>query len=517
MLNVTIKSTNKNPWRGLIAILVIIIIGISLLLLTLPGKVSQLSIYSDDWNDLSKLRNGIVENGYNVSHINSNPIYLREVNDPRNTVFVVIGLERDYTQPEVDAIAQYIADGGNLIIADDFSYGNSLIKKLDNSYGNYLYYGYYDVCSMDYEFSGQRVVDIQYYKDPNLIMVNTATVDKYKLLLNSPTAIIERRDVEDYSSKYFKYNEVLAQTSSLSWLDDNKNYTRDTGEPEGPFPIVMRFSRFSSNEYDYNTPRFSNIYLISDPSLFINEMWDSANNSDFALYLINDALEPGGEVIFDESVHLTEVGVTDLGNSFYSLIIYFYFNPGILFFIIFIISFAIILISIRESGKTKKIKFQRHQDILDSKKLFTMHRSELSRWDYGWIRAIFMEKVRISYDLPYEFFYSYSKDQLTDLIQNQMLLDFIFSPHPWMFDVDFLKSIVKQIMHWEPDPEVAKMMSDIIKRSEEYSVADSTRAQVVFKKLDLEDLEKKDGALPIYDLDTTGITDNLEQSKKGNW
>ena len=505
LLNNDDQKPRKKFSRILSIILIILIIGISVLLISVPGKEPQLSIYSDDWNDLSEFRLGILNDSYNISHISSTPIYLRELEKPTNTVFVIIGLEREYTQEEVNVINEYVNNGGNIILADDFSYGNSFIRKLDNTGGSL----YYHDESIGYEFSNEKIVDIQYYKDPNYIMVNTATPDKFRVMLNSPTALVERSDIYDIYDTNFEYHEVLAQTSSMSWLDYNDNLSRDYGEPEGPFPIVMRFSK-SAQVYTTVANRVSNIILISDPSIFINEMWDQADNKEFALFLINDLLKPGGEVIFDESVHLTEAGVTDLGNSFFIIIAYMYGNYTLIGLFLFITIITSILVPISRSKKIKNIYF-RHKDLLDSKKIFIMRRPELDLLDYSWIRAIFMEKVRISYDIPHEIFHNYNKNQLADFLNDDELLEFVFLQPHFKMDRLYLYRIVQQIILWEPDPEMVNRMSDLIKKSGKFSISDSERAEVIFKKLDLDDLEARDQNIPVFE-----VGDGIEQNKEHN-
>jgi hypothetical protein len=454
-----------------------------------PGKVSQLSIYSDHWNDLSKFRKEVYDHGYNISHISSTPMYLQNIEEPSNTVFIVVGLERKYSTQEVDVILKYLNRGGNVILADDFGYGNSFIKKMDEIWG-YNNYDPYGPVSIGYEFSKDKIIDVQYYKDPNYISVGTSTVEKFELLLNAPSALVLRDDISTDASKYFQYSEVLAQTSSLSWLDLNSNYSRDLGEQEGPFPIIMRFSDYLIKAPSSNDIRSSNLILISDPSIFINEMFDEADNKDFSIYLIDDLLKSGGKVIFDESVHLSENGITDLLNSFYYSMIIFYSNYGflaILLLIFFSIVFAFML------KRRPKTKFQKHKDILDTKRIYYMQLPEIGTLDYYWIRTIFLEKIRTSYDIPYDVFFGFDKEKLTKLIQDDELIDFTFRSPYLKFEKYYLYRIIPQIINWRSDRKLAEDMSKLIKKSDKSSLSESARADIIFKKIDLEKVTKESG------------------------
>ena len=75
----------------------------------------------------------------------------------------------------------------------------------------------------------------------------------------------------------------------------------------------------------------------------------------------------------------------------------------------------------------------------------------------------------------------------------------------------YLYRIVQQIILWEPDPEMVNRMSDLIKKSGKFSISDSERAEVIFKKLDLDDLEARDQNIPVFE-----VGDGIEQNKEHN-
>jgi hypothetical protein len=82
--------------------------------------------------------------------------------------------------------------------------------------------------------------------------------------------------------------EILAQSSSFSYLDLNMNSEHDGGEPTGPFPVAIKV-RYGSGE----------IIIISDPSLFINSMIDKGKNLEFAKGLVE-----GRDYVVIDSAHL---------------------------------------------------------------------------------------------------------------------------------------------------------------------------------------------------------------------
>ncbi len=103
------------------------------------------SPYSDNYNDLSRLHKDIgkYSSGNNTKWdmttrcIVSSPTILGNSPsiDHKNTLYLGIGIEREYTQAEIQAIQDFVAQGGHAIIADDHGYANSLASEF-----NVLYY-----------------------------------------------------------------------------------------------------------------------------------------------------------------------------------------------------------------------------------------------------------------------------------------------------------------------------------------------------------------------------------------
>jgi hypothetical protein len=363
-------------------------------------------------------------------------------------------MERDYTNDEVSAILEYLGDGGNVIIADDFGFGNSFIDKATD-FGHPFQYG--PEYELIYDFSEEQVVDIEYHNDPDYPLILTDTPQSFKLMLNEPSGFIERDYYNSYDNYYSQNYETLAWTSSQSWLDFNGNYTRDKGEVSGPFPVVIKYSRSSGEYGNSGSWGISNLIMISDPSIFINDMWDQEDNREFTLYLISNMLIYGGEVIFDESVHINENYVYEIPNGFYIFLI-FYFNNAIA---IFVLQLALLIILI--SGviiKRPKYKFQRHEDNLNSKKLFIMMRPKLDNFDHYWIRDILLYKIRVGFDIDNKTFNSFNREQIKILLDDEVLYDFIYKPSD--FRSGNVKNIVHRIIEWKPKKKLLKKAQNLV-------------------------------------------------------
>ena len=74
---------------------------LSLLLLTILqnfiniSQTDQLSAYDDGWDDMSAFREDIKAMGVETKSLVSSPLLLADIEDPRNTTFIIAGVERD--------------------------------------------------------------------------------------------------------------------------------------------------------------------------------------------------------------------------------------------------------------------------------------------------------------------------------------------------------------------------------------------------------------------------------------
>ena len=80
------------------------------------SATNQLSAYDDDWNDMSAFREDIKDMGIETRSLVSSPLLLADIEDPRNTTYVLAGVERDtLSLPQFD-------DDGFITIASGAGY-----------------------------------------------------------------------------------------------------------------------------------------------------------------------------------------------------------------------------------------------------------------------------------------------------------------------------------------------------------------------------------------------------------
>ena len=167
---------------------------------------------------------------------------------PLGTTLILIPY-LDFTPAELEELNSFVTQGGTLILVDDYGYGNQILEYL----------------GLKARFSGQVLLDPLFsYKNKWLprishLRASSVTNDTESLVFNHATCLT---DVEA--------NEVLAQSSSFSFLDLNGNQVWDKDEPTGPLPVISHHNLGNGQ-----------IILISDPSLFINSMEIIEDNYSF--------------------------------------------------------------------------------------------------------------------------------------------------------------------------------------------------------------------------------------------
>ena len=144
------------------------------------------------------------------------------------------------TRSELEDVSRFVTGGGMLVLADDYGYGNQVLSHL----------------GIEARFSGQALLDPLFsYKNEQLprvfnISPDSVTAGVDSLVLNHATCLV---DVEA--------SDVLAMSSSFSFLDLNDDRKWDADEPTGAMPVISSHILASGR-----------VILVSDPSIFINSM-----------------------------------------------------------------------------------------------------------------------------------------------------------------------------------------------------------------------------------------------------
>lgn len=167
---------------------------------------------------------------------------------PQGSTLILIP-HLSFSQAELAALDSFVSGGGTLILADDYGYGNQVLELL----------------GLEARFSGHTLLDpLASYKNQWFPRVSRLTSSPLTdgvtaLVLNHATCLVD-----------VAQGDVLARSSSFSFLDENGNQGWDEGEAAGPLPVISRHGLAQGQ-----------VILIADPSLFINSMETLGDNLTF--------------------------------------------------------------------------------------------------------------------------------------------------------------------------------------------------------------------------------------------
>ncbi|MCD6358558.1 MAG: hypothetical protein J7L90_01185 [Dehalococcoidia bacterium] len=198
---------------------------------------------------------------------------------------------------ELSRIKEFVVQGGNLLLLDDFGYGNDVLEYL----------------GVNARFSGARLLDPLFcYKNPMQPRITDFSPEVRQagvsvVTLNYATGLTGVDELE-----------VLAWSSSCSFLDYDGNGEWSYGEEKCPSPVAARVKLGKGK-----------VTIVSDPSIMINSMRGKGDNTAFIEYLVaRDGV--GGEKILINRASLDKdvldrsrlgiVGVREIFSAPYSLL-----------------------------------------------------------------------------------------------------------------------------------------------------------------------------------------------------
>ena len=322
---------------------------LSLLLYSIVGTYlvesdPHLSAYDDDWDDLSAFRTDLNDMGVETLSLVSSPVLLQEIDNPEDTVFIVTGIEQDtislprftgdidvvqfsesegYTTTEIEAIQQYVAAGGTLIVMDDFGWASGLATAFDLEYSghrlydaeawareldhNYIWMNEsnpYDYTGRDMSVShpcladsdGDLIIDrldslpnspVNSHETPTAeqagLCVQHLQEDgswnfstQYDVLLNSPSAFDKNAGELMTKNRY-----ALGRSTQDSYLDTNDDGNLTVGfegggiesDEQGPFTMVVKVCERRDCDEQPGDPMGRAIF-VTDGSILINAIYD---------------------------------------------------------------------------------------------------------------------------------------------------------------------------------------------------------------------------------------------------
>lgn len=194
--------------------------------------------------------------------------------EPKGTTLVIVPYNQ-FTSTELLKINTYVANGGTLILLDDYGYGNQILNSLNT----------------DITFDGQPLIDPLFnYQNKKLPKItdftpNPTTTNVTSIVLNHATIL----QVTDKSK-------VTAYSSSFSFIDTNNNQVWDKNETTGAQPVVA----YQKIDQGY-------IVTISDPSILINSVINLEDNNQFIKNLLS--FQTANPEVYIDQAHLTNTSL----------------------------------------------------------------------------------------------------------------------------------------------------------------------------------------------------------------
>jgi hypothetical protein len=170
------------------------------------SNTNQLSAYDDDWDDMSAFRQDIKDMGIETRSLVSSPLLLADIEDPRNTTYIVAGVERDtlslpqfdedgfitiasedgYSPSEIDAIVEFVENGGTALILEDYGFAGSIAEAFGVRYSGYQLFDTTYEPSLNFNYVWMCVQSTPCSMNGSVIDVETLSTHERWANVNSP-------------------------------------------------------------------------------------------------------------------------------------------------------------------------------------------------------------------------------------------------------------------------------------------------------------------------------------------
>lgn len=457
-------------------IVIIMVTVVYPVLINNANNPSQLSVYDDDWNDMSLLASdlNVEENGkHEIKTIVSRPSIITKISEveknttqptlvTNQTILVIIGVERMYNEYDSEALHSFVKSGGKVVIADDSGYANTAFhgqagaleidvklrtnkvqsgcvpEKTTSLTSTVLEgMGYDSGGGSDPKCKPAQLYDFNHW-DENIHTGNISTVIidaniermdfSGQLMMSAPGALTIKQGGKA---------EGLAWSSQEAFIDYNQDKVGGAGEGtyrENSTNGVEVISEANIGE--------GKVIFISDTSIFTNRYYEQLDNKEFINKLFEYLSESEPQtIIFDESRHIQ----SDLISLVYVQLF------GILGHISS--SEVLGLIMLGSIILLMQIVMMRVENPSVWRHLFNIYEGRLSRFRVPHahyihpetIKEIFIEKVRIDNGFTREEFEMLASSKIEELLEDPILIRFIINNEKNMT----LKQVEEAIKGWK--------------------------------------------------------------------
>jgi len=411
-----------------LAVIIVIIAGLYPLIVTKATHPAQLSAYDDDPNDLSDLKENLEDEGYSIASLFSSPLMLSQMEqgDQNNSILFIIGVEQSYSEFEASALQEFMNNGGSIVLADDFGYGNTAVSNFQSVGVSLFNKPLYDMRNTNnpsgFFEPGDNASIVHLHATPAF-----GGNQQYELLWSQATALKTSQSTTEH-----------AWSSLHSFVDLNGNGEGDADEVANKtgkgIPVIVE-AKVGKNG--------GKLMIIADPSMFINDLLDEDDNWEFTRDMVAYMAKGSPSqttIIFEESRHLQ----ANIVNSIYvELFGWMAYGTGSMVVKIIILATLILgleFILMRVANPT----LYRHT--------FNPAIGRTSRWrvphttyiEPDLVRETFLEKVRITYGLGRDDFAALPPAEIERMVgsgKDPLLVGFVLNKDTKIVLADVLQAM----------------------------------------------------------------------------
>lgn len=425
--------------KRIIAIVMLIVILVGYLLLpALAAKSSptrtRLSPFSDapdaeSWENLTHLKEKLSKlPSVEIMSLVSSPILLRNIENPSRVLYMAIGIEREFRDTEFSVLKEFINRGGQVIVADDYGFGNTISNDFD------------------VQFFGKQLWSELTYKDQNgksnvsfpvVPARDVFGVKEYRLIADYPTGL----QIKINSTYKMR---ILANATEKSYVDLNGDRKIGIGDKIGNITFAVRVSYGNGN-----------ITFIADPGIFINNVLDRkagaefGNNWDFIKDYIAATMPLGGKIIFDESRHQLGQMQTNVYRSVETVAFITTVSPESKTLVmqsamalagVLMISMVVIIRAKDKENWIHKFdisRIRRRTALPDTRNV------QIER-----LRKAVLSKVRMMHSLSPEELRALTPPQIAEFIRDHQFSELVLSTEPRPYAPEELRMIVNRLRSW---------------------------------------------------------------------
>ena len=377
---------------------------------------------SKNWKKCSTFWNMMQKEGqanYQTYTMVGSPTVLRNIDQPEKTLYIALGVEKEYNAAEIESLKAFYEAGGKIIIADDHSGANSFSQEFEVNYYGQTFWD----STFDHNVSFPKVHAFLDFEE-------------YVLVLDNPTGIWTKPNVTGIS--------IISNGSKDSFVDVNNNKIIDLHDAQGFIPVIEQYKKEKSG---------GTVVFLSDSGIFTDDFIEKGgvkntslefnNNKKFIRDLIVNRLLPnGGKIIMDESRHEQNRYLKPVYSTIEAITIL-TSNPRELILLLAGMTMILIMVIFRAKDKDSWVhvydiaSIKRRADLPDSRREIRDR-----------MKSVVMRKLRMLHSLTNEELQAMTQTQLASMVKDHDINELLLNDQR-EFTNEELAMMTDKLRRWE--------------------------------------------------------------------